>query len=39
VIVGTGGRPRGRPQRGPHHAGDMPMLEADACGDAKLIAV
>ena len=34
-----GGHPHGHPQRGPHHAGDMPMLETDALGNAKLVAV
>lgn len=33
------GQPHGHPQRGPHHAGDMPMLETDAYGNAKLFTV
>jgi Cu-Zn family superoxide dismutase len=33
-----GGHPHGDPQQGPHHAGDMPMLQSDAHGNAKLIA-
>lgn len=28
--------PHGQPQKGPHHAGDMPMLVADASGKAEL---
>jgi Cu-Zn family superoxide dismutase len=31
-----GGQPHGHPQRGEHHAGDMPMLMADAYGNATL---
>lgn len=31
-----GGKPHGHPLRGEHHAGDMPMLEADASGNARL---
>jgi len=34
-----GGQPHGHPQQGPHHAGDMPMLETDAYGNAKLVTV
>ena len=34
-----GGQPHGHPQQGPHHAGDMPMLETDAYGNARLVAV
>jgi len=30
------GHPHGHPQFGPHHAGDMDMLEADASGNARL---
>lgn len=30
------GHPHGDPQMGPHHAGDMPMLVADANGNARL---
>ncbi|TRZ63964.1 MAG: superoxide dismutase family protein [Rhodocyclaceae bacterium] len=30
------GHPHGHPQMGPHHAGDMSMLEADASGNARL---
>ena len=30
------GAPHGAPGAGPHHAGDMPMLKADATGAAKL---
>jgi len=30
------GAPHGPPGAGPHHAGDMPMLKADAAGVAKL---
>lgn len=30
------GVPHGPPSRGPHHAGDMPALKADANGTAKL---
>src|SRR5512134_2729982 len=33
-----GGSPHGHPQKGPHHAGDMPMLVADASGKAELTA-
>jgi len=33
-----GGHPHGDPQMGPHHAGDMPMLDADAGGNARLSA-
>lgn len=33
------GHPHGHPRRGPHHAGDMPLLETDAYGNAKLVAV
>jgi len=33
-----GGHPHGHPQMGPHHAGDMPMLDADASGNARLSA-
>jgi len=29
-------RPHGNPAAGEHHAGDMPMLEADASGNARL---
>jgi len=29
-------KPHGDPATGEHHAGDMPMLEADASGNAKL---
>lgn len=32
------GHPHGHPQMGPHHAGDMSMLEADASGNARLSA-
>lgn len=32
------GKPHGHPHMGPHHAGDMPMLEADAHGTARLSA-
>lgn len=31
-----GGKPHGHPERGEHHAGDMPMLQADAQGNARL---
>lgn len=31
-----GGHPHGHPQMGPHHAGDIAMLEADASGNARL---
>lgn len=31
-----GGKPHGNPHQGEHHAGDMPMLEADANGNALL---
>ena len=31
-----GGHPHGHPQMGPHHAGDIAMLEADAGGNARL---
>jgi len=34
-----GGHPHGHPQQGPHHAGDMPQLETDAYGNARLVAV
>ena len=34
-----GSHPHGHPQQGPHHAGDMPMLETDAYGNAKLVTV
>ena len=34
-----GGQPHGHPQQGPHHAGDMPQLETDAYGNARLVAV
>jgi Cu-Zn family superoxide dismutase len=27
------------PHKGPHHAGDMPMLETDGYGNARLVAV
>ena len=30
------GQPHGSPTGGPHHAGDLPMLEADKKGKAKL---
>lgn len=30
------GQPHGHPQRGKHHAGDMPMLKADANGTATI---
>jgi Cu-Zn family superoxide dismutase len=30
-----GGTPHGRPGMGPHHAGDLPSLKADASGVAK----
>lgn len=33
------GKPHGHPLQGDHHAGDMPMLEADASGRAHLEAV
>ncbi len=33
------GQPHGHPQQGPHHAGDMPMLETDAYSNARLVAV
>jgi Cu-Zn family superoxide dismutase len=33
------GQPHGHPLQGPHHAGDMPMLETDAYGNARLVAV
>jgi Cu-Zn family superoxide dismutase len=33
-----GGSPHGHPQKGAHHAGDMPMLVADASGKAELTA-
>jgi len=32
------GAPHGDPMQGDHHAGDMPMLEADASGNARLSA-
>jgi Cu-Zn family superoxide dismutase len=32
------GKPHGNPAEPDHHAGDMPMLMADASGDAKLTA-
>jgi len=31
------GTPHGQPGHGPHHAGDMPALKADANGAAKLV--
>ncbi len=31
-----GGKPHGHPHQGEHHAGDMPMLEADSNGNATL---
>jgi Cu-Zn family superoxide dismutase len=31
------GAPHGHPEKGPHHAGDMTMLKADASGAAKLV--
>lgn len=33
-----GGKPHGHPLKGEHHAGDMPMLEADSNGNARLSA-
>ena len=30
------GKPHGNPHQGEHHAGDMPMLEADGSGNATL---
>ena len=30
------GKPHGHPSHGPHHLGDMPMLEADGGGNATL---
>lgn len=33
-----GGRPHGNPAAPDHHAGDVPMLEADASGHAALTA-
>jgi Cu-Zn family superoxide dismutase len=33
-----GGKPHGNPGAPDHHAGDMPMLEADASGNASLTA-
>ena len=33
------GQPHGHPHQGPHHAGDMPQLETDAYGNARLTAV
>ncbi|TCS36829.1 Cu-Zn family superoxide dismutase [Paucimonas lemoignei] len=32
------GKPHGHPKQGEHHAGDLPMLEADANGNASLTA-
>ena len=32
------GKPHGAPDAAEHHAGDMPMLQADASGNAKLTA-
>jgi Cu-Zn family superoxide dismutase len=31
------GAPHGNPAAGPHHAGDIPMLKADASGAARLV--
>jgi Cu-Zn family superoxide dismutase len=31
------GAPHGHPGAGPHHAGDIPMLKADASGAARLV--
>lgn len=31
-----GGKPHGNPDQGEHHMGDMPMLQADADGNARL---
>ncbi len=31
-----GSTPHGHPHQGPHHGGDMPMLDADASGKASL---
>lgn len=31
------GQPHGHPHQGAHHAGDMPMLEADSEGRARLV--
>lgn len=31
-----GGHPHGHPEKGAHHAGDLPMLVADAQGNARL---
>ena len=33
------GQPHGHPHQGPHNVGDMPMLETDAYGNARLVAV